>query len=244
MEKVEGDKSKKEKKKDNIKYIAIIVITVIVIMLSTGITGYKFMQEMILVSEINKLVTEKDFIVDTVDVDDIKTRGEYAKIERAIKTYFNDFSIQIQKTIKIIGDEKIRKIVSIENYKQDGPEFTQTLSYIDAITKQIDEASEKILRFLEKEEMLKYLDKCEVDEKYKELLETGMMDEETESDLELSQADFQYAIDILKSNLQVSNEIIEFLKQNKNKWTIEDDIIVFDSQKLLDQYDALESKLQ
>lgn len=234
----------KEKKKCNKKYIAIILIVAIAIIALIAITGYNFMQEMILTNEVNELVKNKDLTVDTIDVNDIKTTGEYAKVEKAIKTYLNDFAVEIQKIITITGNEKIANLLTVENYKQDGPEFNETISYIDETIKQLNEVSEKTLKLMEKDEMFKYIDNYGVEDKYKELYKTLMLNEETEKDLQEAQTELQDSINMLKNNLQVANDILDFLKQNKNKWTIDNDIVMFNSQKLLDQYNELVSKLQ
>lgn len=234
----------KEKKKCNKKYIAIILIVAIAIIALIVITGYNFMQEMILTNEVNELVENKDLTVDNIDVNDIKTTGEYAKVEKAIKTYLNDFAVEIQKIITITGNEKIANLLTVENYKQDGPEFNETLSYIDETIKQLNEVSEKTLKLMEKDEMFKYIDNYGVEDKYKELYKTLMLNEETEKDLKEAQTELQDSINMLKNNLQVANDILDFLKQNKNKWTIDNDIVMFNSQKLLDQYNELVSKLQ
>lgn len=234
----------KEKKKCNKKYIAIILIVVIAVIALIGITGYNFMQEMILTNEVNELVENKDLTVDNIDINDIKTTGEYAKVEKAIKTYLNDFAVEIQKIITITGNEKIANLLTVENYKQDGPEFNETLSYIDETIKQLNEVSEKTLKLMEKDEMFKYIDNYGVEDKYKELYKTLMLNEETEKDLQEAQTELQDSINMLKNNLQVANDILDFLKQNKNKWTIDNDIVMFNSQKLLDQYNELVSKLQ
>lgn len=234
----------KGKKKCNKKYIAIILIVVIAIIALIGITGYNFMQEMILTNEVNELVENKDLTVDNIDINDIKTTGEYAKVEKAIKTYLNDFAVEIQKIITITGNEKIANLLTVENYKQDGPEFNETLSYIDETIKQLNEVSEKTLKLMEKDEMFKYIDNYGVEDKYKELYKTLMLNEETEKDLKEAQTELQDSINMLKNNLQVANDILDFLKQNKNKWTIDNDIVMFNSQKLLDQYNELVSKLQ
>ena len=49
---------------------------------------------------------------------------------------------------------------------------------------------------------------------------------------------------MLLNNLEVSKEILNFLKQNKSGWEISNDMVMFNSQTLLNQYNELASKLQ
>ena len=45
------------------------------------------------------------------------------------------------------------------------------------------------------------------------------------------------------SVLSTSETIINFLSENKGKWEIEEDSIVFETQKLSDEYDKLTSEI-
>ena len=45
------------------------------------------------------------------------------------------------------------------------------------------------------------------------------------------------------SVLSTSEKIINFLSENKGKWEIEEDSIVFETQKLSDEYDKLTSEI-
>ena len=60
----------------------------------------------------------------------IVTTGDYAKVEKASKNYFSDIFINSFLIMQIINDDKIIQILSIDNYKDDGPTFTKTKQYI------------------------------------------------------------------------------------------------------------------
>ncbi|MBQ2938134.1 MAG: hypothetical protein IJE05_04590 [Clostridia bacterium] len=234
----------KNNQKINTKIIAIVVVLVIIVAIIGGIVGNDLNQKAILVQEVNKLVKNTDLSSETIDVNDIKASGKYAEVEKAIKTYLNDYAVEVQKLVTICGDEKITKLLSIDNYKEDGPEFTETLAYIDEVTKQIDESSEKAIKLMEKDEMFKYIDNYDLSDKYKELYKTLMLDEETEKDLKEAQTQLQDTIDTLKSNLEVAKETLNFLKENKSEWQIQNNLVMFNNSSLLSQYNTLTRKLK
>lgn len=238
----------KEKKKTSKKFIVtltiIILILVVVGAIIGGIFGYHTMQRALLVNEVNEITTNIDLTVDTINTENTITSGDYAKVEKAIKTYLNECGTEMQKMISIMKDERITKILSIENYREDGPEFSETLSYVEETSTQLSESLKKVVKLMDKEEMFNYIENYELDEKYKELYKELMLDEETENDLKESQEDLQNSITKLLDNLEVSKEILNFLKQNKSKWYISNDMVMFSSQKLVDQYNELVSKLQ
>ena len=66
----------------------------------------------------------------TVDQDakidmEIKTKGSYAVVEQTLKEYLNETLETSKKAPEIIKTEDIEKLMSFENIKNDGPEFTQ-----------------------------------------------------------------------------------------------------------------------
>lgn len=235
---------KEENKKNNKKVIAIAVVVALLVVIGVGVKVYDTTQKGILVQEVNKLVKSGDLTADTIDVNDIKSSGEYAEVEKAIKTYLNDYAVEVQKLISISEDDRITNLLSITNYKEDGPEFTETLAYIEETTKQLDEASEKAIKLMGKDEMFKYIENYDLSDKYKELYKTLMLDEETESDLKEAQTELQDSVDKLKNNFQVATEILNFLKENKSDWQIQNNLVMFNNQTLLKQYNAYTSKLK
>ncbi len=233
-------------KKNNKKtHIIIIIILILVIILAiAGIFGRDFIQKRTLIKEVNNIVENKDLSVDTVNTDDIKTSGEYAKVEKAIKTYLNDYAIEIQKIISIAQDEKVSSLLSINNYEEDGPEFTKTLSFIDETKKQLEECSEKTIALMEKDKMFKYIENYNLSEKYNKLFETLMLDEDTEKELKQIKEDLQESITKIEGNLQVANDTINFLNEHKREWSISNNTVLFNSQNLVDQYNELIGKLK
>lgn len=234
----------KNKQKRSIIIIAAVIVLVIVVAIIGGLIGYDVKQKALLAQEVNKLVKNTDISSETIDVNDIKASGKYAEVEKAIKTYLNDYAVEVQKLVSISKDKKITNLLSINNYKEDGPEFNETLSYIEETKKQLDESSQKVIKLMEKEEMFKYIDNYNVSEKYKELYKTLMLDEETENDLKEAQTTLQDSIDTLNNNLDTAKEILDFLKENKDSWEIKGSLIMFNNTSLLSQYNTLTRKLK
>lgn len=235
---------KEENKQNQKKIIAIVVVVVLLVVIGVGIVGYDVSQKTIVAQEVDRLVKNSDLTTETIDVNDIKSSGEYAKVEKAIKTYLNDYAVEVQKLIAISKDEKMTKLLSIDNYKEDGPEFKETLAYIEETTKQLDEASEKAIKLMEKDEMFNYIENYDLSNKYKELYKTLMLDEETEKDLKKAQTELQDSVDKLKNNLQTATEILNLLKDNKSSWQIQNNLVMFNNQTLLKQYNEYTRKLK
>ena len=49
----------------------------------------------------------------------IKTRGKYAIVEKAIKTYLDDYAVSLQESLQIVQDPQLTSILSYDNYQKD-----------------------------------------------------------------------------------------------------------------------------
>lgn len=234
----------KNTKKFNRTVIAIVVVLIIVIGILVRVFGNSSAQKSILTAEVDRLVKTQDLSKNTIDVNDIKTKGDYAKVEKAIKTYLNDYAVEVQNLIAISQDDKISKLLSIDNYKEDGPDFEESIPYIEETLKKLEESSEKTIKLMDKDEMFNYIKSYNLSSKYEELYKSLMLDEETEKDLKTAQETLQKSIDQLKNNLEVAKETLTFLKENQSSWEISGSKVMFNNASLLSQYNQLVKKLK
>lgn len=113
------------------KKIIIAVVVIVGIIIAT--IGYfvikDLSQENILRMEAVEL-NGKDEMSDDYMKIEIKTTGDYALVETAIKNYMKDYSINFQKSMEVINEDKFSQILSVENYEQDGPNFVETKELI------------------------------------------------------------------------------------------------------------------
>lgn len=77
-----------------------------------------------------------------------------------------------------------------------------------------------------------------------ELYLSLMFDEETKKDLQEVKTQMETQIQNLQDKLTTVQEIIDFLKQNKGKWEIQNNTILFQNYTLLNQYNSLGVKLK
>ena len=72
----------------------------------------------------------------------IKTRGNYGVVEKSIKKYLDDYAVSLQEVLNVLDDKELTKVLSYDNYKNDGPEFAKSLEYLnkkkDTFNKKVD----------------------------------------------------------------------------------------------------------
>ena len=220
--------------------IAIVVIVVAII----GVLGYMVISDM---GQEDKLKTELSEINDlanaeTIDMDEINKRldrtvttGDYAKVEEAFKSYLRDNFDNSIEIADLINDERITTLLTAENYKTDGKDFTESKNYILTTKQKLEECKEKYSEYMTKEKAMSYIEDKGLDSYYVDLYEqeyVGDMDSAKDTTVEDS-------IDEIISLLDTSEKVLNLLSNNQDTWNVEGDNIVFSNDSIRNQYDEL-----
>lgn len=194
--------------------------------------------------EIQKITKSSDFNMDQLNekTGNIVTSGKYAKVEKAAKTYASDVFSTAFEIRTIIGDEKISKILTADNYESDGPEFTETKQYLSDTKNKIEELKTKMLDIIKEEKINSYIESETQDsysiELYKELLKKDIEISDTEKNT------LEQSIDKVINMLSIEEEVINFLIENKGKWKVQGGQIVFNANDLVVKYNGYITKLR
>lgn len=225
----------------------IIIVTVVIVVLAIIIGGFAYFvssglkQEEKLtaeMTELNELVDKEDYDKNAVKerLDRVITKGDYAIVEKACKQYLSDISVIGQKIADILSDDSISELLSTENYKTDGPEFSNTKKYITETKQSLVELKNNYSELLTEDKIMSYITNKELDSYYTDLYRKELI-----GDLESEKNDktVDNAINSVISLLDNIEKIIDFLIANKNDWHIEGENIVFNSNSSLNKYNEL-----
>ena len=228
------------------KKVLISIVIIVVILLS--IFGYFILkdlkQEQKLLSELDEINTLVNF--ENINIDEINaklnstiTNGYYAIVEQAFKSYLKDSFNTSMKIAELLNDERITNILTVENYKKDGKEFKETKEYINTTKQELENCKKEYNGFLTTEKAMSYITDKGLDSYY-----TDWYRDELVGDMESNQdKTVENSIDDIIELLNKSEDIIDFLAQNKNNWQIEGENIVFSNENLFDKYNELLDKL-
>ncbi len=225
----------------------IIIVTVVIVVLAISLGGFAYFvssglkQEEKLtaeMTELNELVDKEDYDKNAVKerLDRVITKGDYAIVEKACKQYLSDISVIGQKIDDILSDDSISELLSTENYKTDGPEFSNTKKYITETKQSLAELKSNYSELLTEDKIMSYITNKELDSYYTDLYRKELI-----GDLESEKNDktVDNAINSVISLLDNIEKIIDFLIANKNDWHIEGENIVFNSNSSLNKYNEL-----
>ena len=164
----------------------------------------------------------------------IKTRGSYQKIEKEMKSYLDHDAVLLQDSMKIVKDSKLTSILSYENYEKDGPEFQDSLSYLNQTKKEFDQNMDTVISDLEEEAITKYASRKFNNKESRDLFIEFM--DSMKNDFVDNKELFHQNKDRIDHILDVSIQVLNFLVANKEDWVLEEGEIRFRTDALYNQY--------
>lgn len=201
-----------------------------------------FVQEKLLRNEFNKLM-ELNFGKDRFNRK-IKTNFEYSTVEDSIKSYLDKYSTTTKKVYNITDDTKLKKILSISNYLNDGPDFSSSKSYISTVREDVNTLVDQVLKLGSEDSILDNIKSKNVSSYYVSLYSDLMLSDEFSRAIDDNEELLKSSRDYINSLLDTSQSVLDFLIINKGKWEIKDDTILFQTEDLLNQYNNLISGIK
>ena len=196
-----------------------------------------FKQEALLEKE----VTDMDILMNQNYINDILierkintyvTTGDYLEVEKAVKTFYQDVYECFKEINEILYDQNIVNLLTIYNFKKDGPAFDTSLKFIEEKKGRLVDLEEEATQLFTEEHIMNYIKEKKLDsyyEKYYHDLLFGEDDYQTDESIKES---IKKLIDVLD---KIKN-VLNFLKENEKGWKIEHDQINFATEELEQEY--------
>ena len=218
-------------------YILLIIVLVIV----GGVIYF-------VISDLNKekdLLNEMDSIYELMEnnnqeeltkkLSEVISTGDYAIVEKAAKDYIKDLYEVTTNIASIISDDKIMTLTTYENFENDGPDFTESKKYIEETKENLENYKNLYAELYTEEKELSYLSK-QLDEYYIDFYLNYLIgNQDNQEDI----ANIETIINILSA----SENVIDFLIDNKDAWKLNNNMISFNSEELSNQYNDLILKI-
>ena len=233
------------------KNVKIIIIAGVIILAIALVGGYFFINDMKQkeklvdeLSQIEEMTKSGEFDMEKLNekTSNIVTTGKYAKVEKAAKNYASDVFNKANEIKTVLEDEKMAQLLTASNYKTDGPEFVETKKYLSETKEKLQNFKTEMFGYLEDGKISSYIEAETTDsysiELYKELLKEDIEMPESE------RKEMEQAIDKVASMLDIAEEIINFLVENKGQWQVQGEQIVFNSNSLVQKYNGFLTKLR
>ena len=239
----DSGKQGKDGNKLNKVILTILLILVIFVVAIGIIYGGRIINKAKLDRELENLVNSGS-LSEKLENTTTVTSGEFAVVEETVKEYFKEYSNLRQQFMKRVNDSKLQSVLTPENYEQDGPEFTESIKYINTAKEEFNNIADELLNFLSTENIETRIQDKDIGDYYKDLYKGYFIDN---NDLSSTfQETYQDTLDnrTLMNNLYDNEiEILSFLTENKEHWKVLDNKLTFDDQELANTFNNMKSNL-
>lgn len=219
--------------------LVIIVVGIIAFFVVSDIQQEKKFNDEMLALENMMNTDELDFEAIYEKTNLIVTKGDYGIIEKAIKSYIKDTALVAEKIIDAMNSEEFGTIISIENFEEDGKEFTESKEFIKTTRENLEQYKEEYGNQFDEEKIMSYINDKNLDEYYVDLYKNEV--------LTVSQEDnqtVQDSIDQVIDLLDKMEDAIDYLIENKDDWNVIDGSLMFLDQDKLDEYQDILSRIE
>ena len=194
----------------------------------------------LLKKEITSL-SKLDISVDKINKDS-KTYFKYRIVENTIKDFLNDYSYKINEVYEFVDDDKLIKILSYDNYLNDGPEFNDSKHYLVDRKIKFNNIINELEKILEEDNIKKLIRNKITNEYYITLYDEMIFSDEFNEQFENNRI-FLKELRDKYNNYDTSLEVLNFLSLYKDSWKLENGEIKFINNDLLNYYNSLISKI-
>lgn len=240
--------TEKPKKKSKKWLIALIIAIVVIIVAVGGFIAYHSSQLGLLTAEVAKLIEIDAESLESTPIDkEVKTKGGYAVIEETMKEYLSEFYDIVTSGPEVIDLNALENIGSIQNIKEDGPDFIKTKAKIEetkqALTNYVAEVKEK----MDIEKFVNAIDDKDVSTYYKELYKNLVRGNDIEKNLTKIQETLVELEESEKEAIEQMDKVLKmlnFLSENKASWLVQNNQLLFKDMTKLKEYNQMVRDLQ
>lgn len=189
------------------------------------------------------IIYKKDITKDRYNTK-LKSNGGYAVVEKTIKDYLDYYAVNIQKLSQMLDDPKLAEMLSYDNYSKDGPNFNESLKYLEDNKKSFNKIVDELLENMNEDNISKRILEKTDDSYYISLYKDIMFSDEMSDEL-------NNINDLLNNVKTDANDIydtcitvLNYLKVYQGEWALEDGEIKFKTQDMYDYYTGLVNKVK
>ena len=173
-----------------------------------------------------------------------KTTFKYKVVENTIKDFLDDYSKKMDSAYKLVSADEFTKILSYDNYVEDGPNFVKSIKYITDSKIKFNNIINDMESDLEKKNIKKLIREKTEDKYYIGLYEELVFSEELINQYENNKELLKEMRSKYNDVYDTSLEVLNFLITYKDSWTLEDGEIKFINNDLLNYYNSLIAKIK
>lgn len=223
-----------------------LVLVILCIIVNTFlILGFLFLRNATMLNDLKKeanILSKLDITKDRYNRK-IRTRGDYANVEKTVKTYLDDYAVSLQKMLGVMTDSKLTQLFSYDNYTNDGPEFKESIVYLQSAKEEFNLQVDKLLINSEEDTICAYGKEKIKDNNYYTLYLDMILNDSMKKQFSDTKEILVQTKTRTNEVFDISAELLNFLITNKDSWKLEEGEIRFQTDVLYNQYNLYVSRL-
>ena len=238
------ESKKKVKKSVKIILLVIGILLASIIALIAIFVIKDFQQEAILKKEI-EIYANKDLVSDNFQIE-IKTKGDYAYVEEAIKKYYKNLSDNVKEINSYLNREEFTQILSNDNIVKDHPDFTLSHATIQNVKEKMKVLLANIEKLCDEKTIKNIIDKEKLSDKeyYYNLYLDLMYRKDDLKELQKLKNQMKDLSGTLNEFLDKMDEMLTYLQVNNSKIQYNEKAFFFKTEETLAGYKKLIVELQ
>ena len=226
--------------------IGINIFLVILVGIIAFLIISQFLKEHQLRNEINEVYSliyaeQYDFDAIYTKLNKIETDEGYAVVEGCAKDYLRDLFDKILDFTNILNDDETYSILTVENFKNDGPSFKESNEYLTKTKQNILNLEAEISSYLKEETIMAYIVNENLEDSYVNLYKS--FDFAKEKEINKKKETIGESVDNFVALIEKEQEVLAFLTENKNNWHINNNTINFENEDLSAKYNEMIAEL-
>jgi hypothetical protein len=168
-------------------------------------------------------------------------KGPYSEVEKSIKQYYKDLTQELSNLDFLLSKDNFSSYITTKNITEDRPTFIKSKERLENTKNQINSVHLQIDKLLnDKYEVMSYIANKEVKKYYKDYYFSLVKNYLTSS----FSKNITSKKDMILNNIDIYEEIFDYLISTKGNWKIEDNTITFKNIINQDEYNNILKKIK
>ena len=220
----------------------ICLILVIIAAVTGGVFVYLHMDKQVdVLNRAAETIKKMDIKNDKIDMK-LYCTGDYMAVEDTMKEYIDSYLGEIEKFEAVMNDTRLSDLLAIDNIASDNPEFINSRELLNEKKQELEDEAQILTDMAKEENILAAIDEESINDFQKRLYDDVML-EKIGTNFFYPESEITKAKEEKLSKLDDMMSVFDFLQLNLGNWSIDNNILRFTNDQLLNEYRDLISRI-
>lgn len=220
----------------------ICLILVIIAAVTGGVFVYLHMDKQVdILNREADTIKKMDIKNDKIDMK-LYCTGDYMAVEDTMKEYIDSYLGEIEKFEAVMNDTRLSDLLAIDNIASDNPEFINSRELLNEKKQELEDEAQILTDMAKEENILAAIYEESINDFQKRLYDDVML-EKIGTNFFYPESEITKAKEEKLSKLDDMMGVFDFLQLNLGNWSIDNNILRFTNDQLLNEYRDLISRI-